>query len=212
VKQLVEISTNEASTNDQTNRKQLPDSRRITMALPANVTTGTWTLDPSHSEIGFTVRHAGISKVRGQFTDAAATLDLAENVTDSKVNASIKTASFDSGDANRDGHVRGEDFFDVKTFPEISFVSNTIVPKGDAYELQGDLTIKGITRPVALETEFNGVAVDPFGNTRAGLSAETTISRKDFGLTWNAVLEAGGVLVSDKVAINLELAFIAPAA
>ena len=131
------------------------------MALPANVTTGTWTLDPSHSEIGFTVRHAGISKVRGQFTDAAATLDLAENVTDSKVNATIKTASFDSGDANRDGHVRGEDFFDVETFPEISFVSNTIVPKGDAYELQGDLTIKGITRPVALETEFNGVAVDP---------------------------------------------------
>jgi len=182
------------------------------MALPANVTTGTWTLDPSHSEIGFTVRHAGISKVRGQFTDAAATLDLAENVTDSKVNASIKTASFDSGDANRDGHVRGEDFFDVEKFPEISFVSNAIVPKGDAYELQGDLTIKGVTRPVALETELNGVAVDPFGNTRAGLTAETTISRKDFGLTWNAVLEAGGVLVSDKVAINLELAFIAPAA
>lgn len=182
------------------------------MALPANLTTGTWTLDNSHSEIGFTVRHAGISKVRGQFKDADATLDLAENVADSKVNATIKTASFDSGDANRDGHVRGEDFFDVEKFPEISFVSNAIVAKGDAYELQGDLTIKGVTRPVALETELNGVAVDPFGNTRAGLTAETTISRKDFGLTWNAVLEAGGVLVSDKVAINLELAFIAPAA
>ena len=182
------------------------------MALPANVTTGTWTLDSSHSEIGFTVRHAGISKVRGQFKEADATLDLAENVADSKVNATIKTASFDSGDVNRDGHVRGEDFFDVEKFPEISFVSNAIVPKGDAYELQGDLTIKGVTRPVALETELNGVAVDPFGNTRAGLTAETTISRKDFGLTWNAVLEAGGVLVSDKVAINLELAFIAPAA
>jgi polyisoprenoid-binding protein YceI len=182
------------------------------MALPANLTTGTWTLDSSHSEIGFTVRHAGISKVRGQFKEADATLDLAEDVADSKVNATIKTASFDSGDANRDGHVRGEDFFDVEKFPEISFVSNAIVPKGDAYELQGDLTIKGVTRPVALETELNGVAVDPFGNTRAGLTAETTISRKDFGLTWNAVLEAGGVLVSDKVAINLELAFIAPAA
>ncbi|KUM33420.1 YceI family protein [Arthrobacter sp. EPSL27] len=182
------------------------------MALPANVTTGTWTLDNSHSEIGFTVRHAGISKVRGQFKDAEATLDLAENVADSKVNATIKTASFDSGDVNRDGHVRGEDFFDVEKFPEISFVSNAIVPKGDAYELQGDLTIKGVTRPVALETELHGVAVDPFGNTRAGLTAETTISRKDFGLTWNAVLEAGGVLVSDKVGINLELAFIAPAA
>jgi polyisoprenoid-binding protein YceI len=182
------------------------------MALPANITTGTWTLDNSHSEIGFTVRHAGISKVRGQFTDAVATLDLAGNVADSKVNATIQTASFDSGDVNRDGHVRGEDFFDVEKFPEISFVSNAIVPKGDAYELQGDLTITGVTRPVALETELHGVAVDPFGNTRAGLTAETTISRKDFGLTWNAVLEAGGVLVSDKVAINLELAFIAPAA
>ena len=170
------------------------------MALPANVTTGIWTLDTSHSEIGFTVRHAGISKVRGQFKEATATLDLAENVADSKINATIQTASFDSGDVNRDGHVRGEDFFDVEKFPEISFVSNGLVAKGDSYELQGDLTIKGVTRPVALETELNGV------------SAETTISRKDFGLTWNAVLEAGGVLVSDKVAINLELAFIAPAA
>ena len=182
------------------------------MALPTDITTGTWTLDNSHSEIGFTVRHAGISKVRGQFKDAAATLDLAENVADSRISATIQTASFDSGDVNRDGHVRGEDFFDVETFPEISFVSNGLVAKGNSYELAGDLTIKGVTRPVSLETEFNGVAVDPFGMTRAGVSAETTISRKDFGLTWNAVLEAGGVLVSDKVAINLELAFIAPAA
>jgi polyisoprenoid-binding protein YceI len=182
------------------------------MALPADVTTGTWTLDNSHSEIGFTVRHAGISKVRGQFKDAAATLELAENVADSKISATIQTASFDSGDANRDGHVRGEDFFDVEKFPEISFVSKGLVAAGDSYELTGDLTIKGISRPVTLETEFNGVAVDPFGMTRAGVSAATTISRKDFGLTWNAILDAGGVLVSDKVAINLGLAFIAPAA
>jgi polyisoprenoid-binding protein YceI len=182
------------------------------MTFPTNITTGTWTLDTSHSEIGFTVRHAGISKVRGQFKDAAATLDLAEDVADSKISATIQTASFHSGDANRDGHVRGEDFFHVEKFPEISFVSNGLVAKGNTYELTGDLTIKGVTRAVALATEFNGVAVDPFGNTRAGVSAETTISRKDFGLTWNAVLEAGGVLVGDKVAINLELAFIAPAA
>ena len=182
------------------------------MTLPANVTTGTWTLDNSHSEIAFTVRHAGISKVRGQFKDASATLEVGETLTDSKVTATIQTASFDSGDANRDAHVKGEDFFDVEKFPEISFVSNGLVAKGNSYELTGDLTIKGVTRPVTLETEFNGVAVDPFGNTRAGVSAETTISRKDFGLTWNAVLETGGVLVSDKVAINLELAFIAPAA
>lgn len=182
------------------------------MALPADITPGTWILDNSHSEVGFTVRHAGISKVRGQFTEAAATLEVAENVADTKVNATIQTTSFDSGDANRDGHVKGEDFFDVEKFPEISFVSNGLVAKGNSYELAGDLTIKGVTLPVVLETEFNGVAVDPFGNTRAGVSAETVISRKEFGLTWNAVLETGGVLVSDKVAINLELAFIAPAA
>ncbi|MEO5779034.1 MULTISPECIES: YceI family protein [Arthrobacter] len=182
------------------------------MALPANVTTGTWTLDNSHSEIAFTVRHAGISKVRGQFKDAAATLDLTDDVAGSTVSARIQTASFDSGDANRDGHVRGEDFFDVENFPEISFVSSSLVPKGDAYELQGELTIKGVSLPIALDTEFNGVAVDPFGQTRAGVSAVTTISRKEFGLTWNAMLEAGGVLISDKVAVNLELAFIAPAA
>jgi polyisoprenoid-binding protein YceI len=202
----------ETSTKGSTITRLTTDTRSTTMALSTELTRGTWTLDNSHSEIAFTVRHAGISKVRGQFKDAAATLNLADDVTATKVEATIQTASFDSGDANRDGHVRGEDFFDVEKFPEISFVSNGLVANGDSYELQGDLTIKGVTRPVSLETEFNGVAVDPFGNTRAGVSAETTISRKDFGLTWNAVLEAGGVLVSDKVAINLELAFIAPAA
>ncbi|GAA3309670.1 MULTISPECIES: YceI family protein [Arthrobacter] len=182
------------------------------MTLPANVTTGVWTLDNSHSEIGFTVRHAGISKVRGQFTEAEATLDLGSSLTDSKVAATIQTASFDSGDANRDGHVKGEDFFDVEKFPEITFVSRHVKANGDSFDLVGELTIKGVSQEVTIETEFNGVAVDPFGNTRAGVSGETTISRKDFGLTWNAVLEAGGVLVSDKVVINLELAFIAPAA
>lgn len=187
-------------------------AKETVVTLPEGLTPGVWTLDMSHSEVGFSVRHAGISKVRGRFNEATAEARVGDSLADSSLHASIKTASFDSGDANRDGHVRGEDFFDVEKFPEISFISNAIVPKGDAYELQGDLTIKGVTRPVALETELHGVAVDPFGNTRAGLTAETTISRKDFGLTWNAVLEAGGVLVSDKVGINLELAFIAPAA
>lgn len=181
------------------------------MTLPTNVKTGTWTLDNSHSEISFTVRHAGISKVRGTFKDAEATLELGETLTDSKVTATIKTASFDSGDLNRDAHVKGPDFFDVEKYPEITFVSRHIKGTGESFDLVGDLTIKGITREVSIETEFNGVAVDPFGATRAGISGETTISRKDFGLTWNAVLEAGGVLVSDKVVINLELAFIAPA-
>ncbi|MDQ4492042.1 YceI family protein [Sinomonas sp. ASV486] len=182
------------------------------MTLPHGLTTGTWTLDPSHSEIGFTVRHAGISKVRGRFADASATVEVGATRDETKATAAIKTASFDSGDANRDGHVKSADFFDVEQFPEITFTSTALEAKGDDYDLTGDLTIKGVTKSVTIETEFNGIAVDPFGNTRAGVSGETTISRKDFGLTWNAVLETGGVLVSDKVVISLDLAFIAPQA
>src|SRR5215217_3549681 len=153
MQQLVEASTDVASTPRSVTRHH--PLRSNIMALPVDVTTGTWTLDNSHSEIGFTVRHAGISKVRGQFKDAEATLELGQDVADSKINATINTASFDSGDANRDGHVKGEDFFDVEKFPEMSFVSNGLVAKGNSYELTGDLTIKGVTRPVTLETEFN---------------------------------------------------------
>ncbi|GAB3278734.1 YceI family protein [Sinomonas notoginsengisoli] len=182
------------------------------MTLPHGLTTGTWTLDGSHSEIGFTVRHAGISKVRGRFQEASATVQVGSTAAETKATAAIKTASFDSGDANRDGHVKGADFFDVEQFPEITFESTSIVAKGDDYDVTGNLTIKGVTKEVTIETEFTGIAVDPFGATRAGVSGETTISRKEFGLTWNAVLETGGVLVSDKVVISLDLAFVAPQA
>ena len=178
------------------------------MTLPEGLTPGVWTLDMSHSEIGFSVRHAGISKVRGRFNEASAEARVRDSLADASLHATIKTASFDSGDANRDGHVKGEDFFDVEKFPEISFVSNRLVAKGNSYELTGDLTIRGVTKPVDLEVEFTGVAVDPFGATRAGFSAETDISRKEFGLTWNAALEAGGLLVSDKVKINVEAAMV----
>lgn len=180
--------------------------------ITSRLSTGTWTLDPSHSDIAFTVRHAGISKVRGRFADAAATVQVGHGSADTQATAVIKTASFDSGDANRDAHVKGADFFDVEQFPEITFMSTSIEANGEDFDVTGDLTIKGVTRPVTIETAFNGTALDPFGNTRAGLSGETTISRKDFGLTWNAVLETGGVLVSDKVVISLDLAFIAPQA
>lgn len=182
------------------------------MTIPSGLTTGTWNLDNAHSEVGFSVRHAGISKVRGKFNDVSATLEVGDSLASSKVNAVVKTASFDSGDANRDGHVRGEDFFDVEKYPELTFTSTHITAKGETYDLTGDLTIRGITKQVVIETEFNGVAVDPFGATRAGFSGETVISRKDFGLTWNAALEAGGVLVGDKVTISLEVAFVAPSA
>ena len=183
-----------------------------TLAVPQTSTT-TWNIDPAHSVAEFKVKHMMISNVKGQFAKVSGVLTFDEaNLANSRIDAMIEVSSIATGDAQRDTHLRSVDFFDVEKFPEISFVSNGLVAKGNSYELTGDLTIKGVTRQVTLETEFNGVAVDPFGNTRAGVSAETTISRKDFGLTWNAVLEAGGVLVSDKVAINLELAFIAPAA
>jgi polyisoprenoid-binding protein YceI len=178
------------------------------MTLPSGITPGVWTLDMSHSEIGFTVRHAGISKVRGRFTDASAEAHIGQSLADASLHATIKTASFDSGDPNRDGHVKGPDFFDVENFPEMTFRATSAVGDGEDYTLTGDLTIRGITKPIELEVEFTGVAVDPFGATRAGFSAEAEISRKEFGLTWNAVLETGGLLVSDKVRINVEAALV----
>ena len=174
------------------------------------LTPGTWTLDPSHTDIGFSVRHAGISKVRGQFTAAEATLTVAEDFAASRVEASVQTASFDSGDENRDGHVKGEDFFAVETYPQMTFVSTGISGAGESFKLTGDLTIKDTTRPVTFDVEFGGQAVDPFGATRAGFEATTKISRKEFGITWNAALEAGGVMVSDKVRIDLDVEFTAP--
>lgn len=178
------------------------------MTLPSGLTPGIWTLDMSHSEIGFTVRHAGISKVRGRFTEASAEAHIGESLASSALHATVKTSSFDSGEPNRDAHVRGADFFDVENHPEMTFRATSVEGDGEDYTLTGDLTIRGITKPVELEVEFTGVAVDPFGATRAGFSAEAEISRKEFGLTWNAALETGGFLVSDKVKINVEAALV----
>lgn len=178
------------------------------MAIPTGLTQGTWNFDGSHSEVGFSVRHAGISKVRGNFDTVDAALQIGSSLEDSKVTATIKTASFNSNDENRDAHVRGEDFFDVEQFPEMTFESKRVEGAGETYKLIGDLTIRGITKEVVIDTEFNGVAVDPFGATRAGFSGQTVISRKEFGLTWNAALEAGGLLVSDKVKISVEAAMV----
>lgn len=171
---------------------------------------GTWTFDPAHSSVDFVVRHAGISKVRGTFHDVTADFVVAEQVEDSALDAVIKTASVDTGDENRDGHVRTGDFFDVEQHPEMTFHATQISLGGGEGTITGDLTIKGITKSVVFDTEFNGVVVDAFEATRAGFEATTTISRKEFGLTWNAAIEAGGVLVSDKVVINLDVAFTAP--
>ena len=176
------------------------------------LTPGTWNFDPTHSEVEFTVRHAGISKVRGNFTDVSAELTVAEPAENSSVKATVQMDSIDTRNADRDGHVKGGDFFDVENYPTMTFTSTSIEADGEDFTLNGDLTIKGETRPVSFKGEFGGVAVDPFGATRAGFSATTSISRKDFGITWNAALETGGVLVSDKVSISLDVAFTAPQA
>ena len=176
--------------------------------MSIQIIPGTWNLDKSHTEVGFTVRHAGISKVRGSFTDIDGTLTVGDSLTGSKVEAIIKTESFDSNDNNRDAHVKGADFFNVEQFPEMTFVSTGVAGSPENFELQGNLTIKETTKPVTFKVEFGGVAVDPFGATRAGFSATTQISRKEFGITWNAALEAGGVLVGDKVTINVDSAFV----
>ncbi|MFC4904671.1 polyisoprenoid-binding protein [Kocuria sp. CNJ-770] len=171
---------------------------------------GSWTFDPAHSEVAFTVRHAGISKVRGTFGEVDAQLRVADPVEDSTLTATVQMASIDTKNADRDGHVRSADFFDVEQHPTMTFRSTAVAFDGEEGTITGELTIKDVTRTVELATEFNGVVVDAFGVTRAGFSAETTISRKDFGITWNAAMEAGGVLVSDKVTITLDVAFTAP--
>ncbi|MBL7500129.1 YceI family protein [Frankia sp. CNm7] len=172
--------------------------------------TGTWTIDPAHSRLGFSAKHAMVTTVRGHFTEFEGTLQLDGSApAASAASLTIQAASFDTGVADRDGHVKSADFLDVEQFPTLTFASTKIVDEGDdEYVVVGDLTIKGVTRPVELKLEFEGSSQDPFGNTRAGFSGSTTISRKDFGLTWNVVLDAGGVLVSDKVKIQLDVSAI----
>lgn len=179
-----------------------------TTALPAGLTTGTWAIDASHTEASFTVRHAGISKVRGSVAVTEGTITVGDDLASTSVAVTLDPSTVSTGDANRDGHLKSGDFFDVEAFGSWSFTSTEIRPAGSDYVIVGDLTIHGVTKSVELATEFNGTAVDPFGNQRAGFEASVTISRKEFGITWNAALEAGGVLVSDKVVINLEVSAI----
>lgn len=176
------------------------------LTLPG-LTTGTWTIDPSHSEVGFVVRHMMVSKVKGRFAKVQGTITVAEDVLNSSVEATIDAASIDTRDENRDNHLRSADFFEVETHPTLNFRSTGIRRDGDDFVLDGDLTIRGTTRPVSLELEFNGAQPNPLaeGKPAAGFSAHTEISRKDFGLEWNVALETGGVLVADKIKIVLEI-------
>lgn len=163
-----------------------------------------WNLDPTHSEITFKVRHMMISNVKGSFTDFTSELesedDTFKNVT---VKTTIQTNSVNTNNADRDNHLKGEEFFNVAANPVITFESNSL-----NNEITGNLTINGITKPVTLDVEFGGINVDPWGNTKAGFSFEGKIKRSDFGLNWNAALEAGGVMVSDEVKVAGELQYV----
>ncbi|MDA8284523.1 MAG: YceI family protein [Actinomycetota bacterium] len=180
-----------------------------TPSVPASL-TGTYTIDPTHSRIGFVARHAMVTKVRGSFDEfeGFGSFD-AENPGNSKLELVIKAASIDTRNADRDAHLRSNDFFDMDTYPEITFASTSVEQTGDIrYRVIGDLTIKGVTRPVAVDFEYTGSAVDPYGNQRIGLEGTTSINRKDWGVNWNAALEAGGVLVSENVTLEFEVSAI----
>ncbi len=170
---------------------------------------GTWTIDPSHTRLGFVARHAMVTKVRGAFEDVAGTIVIdAANPSGSTAAVAVQLASINTGSPDRDAHLRSADFFDVEVNTEMTFASTTVKDNGDEFVMLGDLTIKGVTRPIELELEPTGVATDPFGNVRAGFEGVAELSRKDFGLTWNVALEAGGVLVSDKIKIQLDVSAI----
>jgi polyisoprenoid-binding protein YceI len=172
--------------------------------------TGTYNIDPAHTRIGFVARHAMVTKVRGSFNEfeGSGTLD-ADNPANSKIELTIKTASIDTRHPDRDAHLRSNDFFDMDNYPEIHFVS-TSVEKVDAdnYKVTGDLTIKGVTRPVTVDFELTGPVKDPYGNLRIGLDGSAVVNRKDWGVNWNAALEAGGVLVSEKVNLEFEVSAV----
>lgn len=167
---------------------------------------GTWVIDAAHTSIGFSARHLMVSKVRGSFTafEGGFTID-ASNVSASSANLTIQAASIDTSSADRDVHLTSAEFLDVETFPTLTFVSTSAADKGNIVEVSGDLTIHGVTKSVVIPWEFIGVSTDPWGNTKAGFEAELEISRQEFGLVWNVALETGGVLVSDKIKLTLDI-------
>lgn len=165
------------------------------------LSAGTWTIDPSNTEVGFVARHLLVSKVRGSFTDVSGTVVVAEDVTASAADVTIKTSSVATGTPDRDTYLRGEDFFASDAHPDMTFVSTSF----DGSTLTGDLTIKGVSKPVSLDVEFAGVATDPWGTEKAAFEAMGEINRTDWGLTWNANLEKGGVLVSEMVKLVMDV-------
>lgn len=172
--------------------------------------TGTYSIDASHSRFGFVARHAMVTKVRGGFNEFEGTLDVdGEEPARSSGQITIQAKSIDTRNEDRDAHLRSNDFFAMDEYPEIRFTSTGVTAKGnDTYQVTGDLTIRGETKPVTFDAEFTGAAIDPWGNTRIGLEGSTVVNRKEWGINWNAALEAGGVLVSEKVTLEFEISAV----
>ncbi len=175
------------------------------MASINDLTPGTWTVDASHSRVGFTARHLMIAKTRGHFSTFSGTITVPEDRLASTVEASVDATSVSTDDPSRDGHLKSGDFFDAENHPTWTLRSTGIKADGSDYLMMADLTIRGVTRPIEFGLEFEGVTKDPWGNTKAGFTATTEISRKDFGMEFNVALETGGVLVGDKVKVELEV-------
>ena len=172
--------------------------------------TGDYALDISHTRLGFVARHAMVTKVRGSFMafEGSAHLD-AQNPAASTASLTIEVASITTGNDQRDGHLRTNDFFDAPTFPTITFTSTSVEVLGkEEFRLNGDITIKGVTKPISIDFEYTGTARDPFGNLRAGFDGKAQLTRSDFGITYNAALETGGVLVSDKITLEFDISAI----
>lgn len=181
------------------------------MTTPSTATSipgyvaGTWNIDPVHSEIGFSVRHMMVSKVRGRFTEFSGQLVTGEDPLASSVTAEIELSSITTGNEQRDNHIRSADFFEVETYPKMTYRSTGVRVDGDDYVLDGELTLKDVTKSVPLKLELNGFGPDPYGGTRAGFTATGEINRKDFNVNFDAPMQNGGAVVSDKIGLHLEI-------
>lgn len=176
------------------------------MSVLSTLPAGTYTIDASHSRVGFSARHAMVTKVRGSFNEYSGSAVVADGA--ASLSIEISAASIDTRSADRDGHLQSPDFFDVANFPKITFVSTSVKGGGAGIIVDGNLTIKDVTKPLTIEFEYTGTAKDPFGNDRHGFEGASEINRKDFGLTWNAALETGGILVSENIKLEFEISTI----
>jgi polyisoprenoid-binding protein YceI len=180
----------------------------IALAIAApSLSAAVWDFDKAHSNIGFTVRHMVITKVQGKFDDFSGTISFdGKDLSAGSVDVSIKTASINTGVANRDNHLKSNDFFAADSFPQLTFKSKKVVPGADgAFKIVGDLTMRGVTKEVTLDATFNGTIKDPMGNSRAGFTASARINRQDWGISWSKTLDSGGLVASNDVDINLDI-------